>query len=289
MIGAKARQPERFRLDPALGERLSCHRILRRRAIAGGRLPREVEKTPGEVMQAYVWFPRPVRSCMRTVMPTFQPPWRGSEEMIAGHPDVVEEDFVELGVARQLHQGPDRDARAPHVHQEARDALVLRRRRVRPGRGGCTNGSGGRSRSTPSGPTRGRRHRPGPRASARDARSEPRPRLGGALAPDVLRREDRGRKRRRCASVPPLHDPGPRQHQADGVHAWRRAPARTISSWKIICSTRLAPRPPYASAGPRDADPPAPVEPLVAMSRHAELGRMERARTRRRRQARSAR
>ena len=70
-----------------------------------------------------------------------------------------------------------------------------------------------------------------------------------------------GEKRRRCASVPSLHDPGPRQHQADGVHAWRRA-ARTISSWKIICSTRLAPRPPYVR-GRAMPTQPAPVEPLV--------------------------
>ncbi len=119
--------------------------------------------------------------------------------------------------------------------------IVLDRGRVRADEK-ITTGSGGRSTSTPSGP-----RREGVAVEHR-ARAEPRqigsrPWLGEALAPDIVGREDRGQEPLPLRLGPPLHDPGARQHQADGVHAGG-APARTISSWKIIWSTRLAPRPP---------------------------------------------
>ena len=44
---AEARQPERLGLDPALGERLPRHRVLRRRPVAGGRPPREARAGTG--------------------------------------------------------------------------------------------------------------------------------------------------------------------------------------------------------------------------------------------------
>ena len=50
-----------------------------------------------------------------------------ADEMVRGHEDLVEEDLVELRLARDLAQRADVDAVGLHVDHEVRDALVLRR------------------------------------------------------------------------------------------------------------------------------------------------------------------
>ena len=47
-----------------------------------------------------------------------------------GHAHVLEEDLVELGLAGDLAERPDGDARRLHVDQDERDALVLGRARI---------------------------------------------------------------------------------------------------------------------------------------------------------------
>ena len=45
------------------------------------------------------------------------------------------------------------------------------------------------------------------------------------------------------------------------------APARTISSWKTICSIRLAPRPPYAAGQAIPTQPPRVKPPVPREAR----------------------
>ena len=59
-------------------------------------------------------------------MPTIQPSFSGPIERVDGHLDVGEEHLVELGLACHLTKGTYLDPRQRHVHQEERDALVLR-------------------------------------------------------------------------------------------------------------------------------------------------------------------
>ncbi len=49
-----------------------------------------------------------------------------------GHADVLEEDLVELGLARDLAEGPDGDTGGLHVHEDEGDALVLGGAGIRP-------------------------------------------------------------------------------------------------------------------------------------------------------------
>ena len=67
------------------------------------------------------------RSCASVVFATAQPWCSAADEVVVGHEHLVEEDLVELGVAGDLHERADLDARRLHVDDEVRDAPVLRR------------------------------------------------------------------------------------------------------------------------------------------------------------------
>ncbi len=58
----------------------------------------------------------------------------GADPKSVGNSDIIEENFVELGFVRHLTDGPDFNARAPHVNDEHGKAPVLRDGRVRSGK-----------------------------------------------------------------------------------------------------------------------------------------------------------
>ena len=131
-----------------------------------------------------------------------------ADEVLGRHAHVVEEDLVELLAAGHLPQRPNGDARAVHVDDEEADALRLRR---------------GADRCAPAGCPSGELRVAGPHLLAVDdevvavalglaaQRGEVGAGvgLGEELAPDLLGREDLGRWRCFCASVPWAISVGP--------------------------------------------------------------------------------
>src|SRR3989304_728503 len=49
-----------------------------------------------------------------------------AEQVRPGHPDLIEEHLAELGIPGDLDERPDRDAGTLHVHEKARDPLLVR-------------------------------------------------------------------------------------------------------------------------------------------------------------------
>ena len=99
------------------------------------------------------------------------------------------------------------------------------------------------------------------RASVQPGEIGSRPWLREALAPDVVGGEDRGEESLPLRLGPPLHDPGARQHEADGVHTGRGSrPHHLLLEDHLVDQARA---PPAVSPGPGDPHPPAAMEPLV--------------------------
>ena len=92
------------------------------------------------------------RSCASVVLATAQPWFELADEVVVGHEHVVEEHLVELGLAGDLDERPDLDARRVHVDDEVRDAAVLRRVGIGAGQADPPPGELRVATSTPSGP-----------------------------------------------------------------------------------------------------------------------------------------
>ena len=89
-----------------------------------------------------------------------------TDEMVLGHEHVVEEHLVELGLAGDLHERPDLDARRLHVDDDVTRCRGASTRRGRCGRARSPTGRTARSSSRPSGPRAASRRRPAPRGCA---------------------------------------------------------------------------------------------------------------------------
>ena len=125
---------------------------------------------PPEPMPPSAW-----RSKASMVRATRQPSCTSPRTLADRHAHAVEEDLVEVGVARHLAQRPHRDARRVHVDDEHGDALALGARRGRCGSGRRRSRCAGRPRSTPSARRRRTRRRRGAARVCTLERSEPAP------------------------------------------------------------------------------------------------------------------
>jgi hypothetical protein len=83
--------------------------------------------TPSNVRRANVALPMSARSCLSVERDTYQPWPRSPTIESFGHAHVLEEDLVEVGLARHLAERADVDAGRLHVDQHVGDAVVLRR------------------------------------------------------------------------------------------------------------------------------------------------------------------
>ncbi len=207
---------------------------------------------------------------MRVVIPTCQPWPSDAEDVLGGHPDVLEEHLVELGVPGDLAERADGDARRVHVDEEVGEPLVLRDARV-----------GAGEQHHPVGDLR----EAGPDLLAVDdvvvavphgpglERREVRARvgLGVALAPDLLAGED-------LLEVALLLGVGPvgddrRAGHAEAEDVERRR--RPVKDQLLVEEELLHPREPAAPEllGPREAQEPGLVKlPLPVPAELVQLG-----------------
>ena len=132
-----------------------------------------------------------------------------TDEVILGHEDTVEEDLVELGLTRDLHQRPDLDPRRLHVDDHVARCRGASTRPDRCGRERSPTGRTARSSSRPSGPRAASRRRPAPPSSA--ATRGPSPASGSLNSwhQISLASRMRGSHRCFCSSVPCASSVGP--------------------------------------------------------------------------------
>ena len=260
---ARAREPEALGVDPELRELLPRERVPREHAAALLHLPRQleqaVERDPEPHLEAEAQRQALVHERRDADLPALVD---APEDLRLVDAHVVEEDLVELGIARDLPERLHRDARELHVEQKVGDPLV-------PGRAGV----GPREQHHPVGHLGERGpyllavDDPGLAVSdrARLERGEvgARVRLGVALAPDLLARED-PRRVALLLRLGPVGDDGGAGHaDAEDVQDRRRLRERDLLLEDQLLDEREA-----AAAvllGPREADEPGVVEPALPL------------------------
>src|SRR5439155_889940 len=175
-----------------------------------------------------------------------------AEEVLAWHLHGVEEDLVELGVAGHLAERSHRDARAPHVDQQARDALRAPRLGVGPAE---EHGPVGVMPERRPGLLAG--HLEGValerRLGAERGEVGARPRLGEAEAPEVLGGQDARGEALLLRLGAVGEDRRPRDADAEVPDdLGRPRPAHLLDVGDLFRDARVAPA---VRSWPGDADP----------------------------------
>ena len=141
-------QPQRLRADVQLGERVGDHAAVLEQAALGGERDRVVEQLAQPDLQCEAEPGALVHERRKRHLPAVAD---AADDVRVGDPGVLDEQLVELGLARDLAQRAHLRRVLLHVHEEVGQALVLGRPRCRCARRACTTWSTARRWSTPSG------------------------------------------------------------------------------------------------------------------------------------------
>jgi hypothetical protein len=182
-------QPQHLRLDVDLREPLADHRV-----VGQARRADLLLQLAQHDLHLHLQRERQPRALVHERRDRDRPALAlAADDVVVRDPGLLDEQLVELGLAGDLHERADLHPVLLHVHQEVGEPAVLGRRRVGP-----------RDEHAPLGLVRVRRphllagHHPvvavahGARLQRREVGAGPG--LGEPLAPDLVRRQDRGQE-----------------------------------------------------------------------------------------------